>query len=149
MEHEFISHLKQDHEKQRVLGTKLVNSASNEEREKLRKEFHDELLPHMVGEESSIFKFMQSANEDKIREAAREAVQEHHVGKLVLRELMDLSLDSEIFKAKAKVLLELNNHHLEEEEKKHFPVLQKLAPKQELEKLFKVYEDAEEKAKGE
>ena len=41
MDHEFIRHLKEDHDKQRSLAKRLTNSTSSDEREKLRNEFRD------------------------------------------------------------------------------------------------------------
>jgi len=147
MAHKFIEHLKEDHKKQREVGEKLRNAKTAEERERLRKKMHEELYPHMVGEEASIFDFMSDA-EGKAREEALKAIQEHHVGKVLLRELMDLELDGDIFKAKAYVLDEMNRHHMEEEEKTHFPMLQEMASDEKINELFDRYEKAEKKAKS-
>ncbi len=48
-EHDFLKHLRQDHAEQKNIGKKLVDATRPEEREKLRQQFHDALLPHMVG----------------------------------------------------------------------------------------------------
>jgi hemerythrin-like domain-containing protein len=56
---------------------------------------------------------------------------------------MDLDVDDEVFIAKAKVLREVNNHHLKEEEEEHFPRLESLASEEELDTLFEAYEHAE------
>jgi iron-sulfur cluster repair protein YtfE (RIC family) len=146
MAHQFIQHLEKDHEKQRRLGEQLRQAKDPGEREKLRKEFHNALYPHMIGEEASLFPYMESA-EGKAHSEAQKALQEHHVGKVVLRELMDLSLDSDIFNAKAYVLDELNRHHMEEEEQTHFPMLEKMAGADKLQRLFEQYEEAEKRAK--
>ena len=69
-----------------------------------------------MGEEATIFEVLTS-HQGKAREEALKALQEHYVGKIVLRELMDLILDSEVFNAKAYVLDEMNRHHMQEEEK--------------------------------
>ncbi len=148
-EHPFLKHLREDHEEQKKLGKQLIDASSPEEREKMRQKFYEELYPHMVGEEASMFKRLKGADDEEIRGDALENLQEHHVAKIVLRELMDLETDSEVFKAKAKVLDELNRHHLEEEEKEAFKHLQKLCSDQELSELFEQYEQAEEKAKEE
>ncbi|MFW5641048.1 MAG: hemerythrin domain-containing protein [Thermodesulfobacteriota bacterium] len=148
-EHPFLKHLGGDHEEQKKLGKQLIDASSSEEREKMRQKFYEELYPHMVGEEASMFKRLKDADDEEIRGDALENLQEHHVAKLVLRELMDLETDSEVFKAKAKVLDELNRHHIEEEEKEAFEHLQKLCSDQELSELFEQYEQTEEKAKEE
>ncbi len=144
--HPFLKHLKEDHEKQKALGKKLSETTDPAERAKLRQEFHDELYPHMIGEEASIFKRLKQADSEEVRDDALEGLQEHHVGKIVLRELMELKTDSDIFKAKAKVLDELNRHHIQEEEEDIFQHLQNVCSKEELSRLFEQYEKAEENA---
>lgn len=148
-DHDFIKHLKQDHEEQKQLGEKLVAASTPTERETLRKQFYTELYPHMIGEEASMFVRLKEAEDEESVFHAQEALQEHHVGKIVLRELMELSLDSEIFSAKAKVLDEINRHHIEEEEEESMAALQKLCSADELSALFEQYEKAEDAAKEE
>lgn len=147
MAHAFIEHLNEDHEKQRRLGEQLRKAKDPDERKALRQKFHEALYPHMVGEEASIFDFMTSAR-GKAREEALKALQEHYVGKTVLRELMDLTLDSEVFNAKAYVLDEMNRHHMKEEENTHFPMIEDMASPEKLDGLFERYKEAEEQAKG-
>jgi len=143
MAHEFIQHLVQDHETQRRLGEQLRKAKEPKERERLRQEFYEEVMPHVVGEEASIFRYMQDAG-GEAREEALKALQEHHVAKLVLRELMDLSLETEVFGPKGYVLDEMNRHHMDEEEKTHFPMLESMASRQKLDELFQDYQEAEE-----
>lgn len=147
MTHELIEHLRQDHEKQRSLGEQLKKADRPKERDELRQQYHDEVYPHMRGEENSIFPFMKNAGDGEARDEAMEALQEHHIAKLVLRELADLKLESEVFKAKASVLDELNRHHIDEEESTHFAWLEGHASNEELDELFRRYEEAEEDAK--
>jgi hemerythrin superfamily protein len=142
MAHEFIKHLVEDHETQRRLGEKLRNAKEPGERSKLRSEFYEEVMPHVVGEEASIFRYMRSA-QGKAREEALKALQEHHVAKVVLRELMSLSVDGDTFSAKGYVLDEMNRHHMDEEEKTHFPMLEKMTSKEQMDALFADYKEAE------
>ncbi len=148
-EHEFLAHLRKDHNEQKDLGKRLSEAREPEEREKLRQQFNVALLPHMIGEEASMFKMLTDSNDEDARDDGLESTQEHHVAKLVLRELMDLSTDSDIFKAKATVLDELNRHHIEEEETSIFSHLNRLCDDKKLDALFQQYEKAEEKAKEE
>ena len=145
--HEFIRHLKADHDKQRGLSKRLKTATDPQERTSLRQELHDEVVPHMAGEEASIFPYMQKSEDAYAREHALEAVQEHHAGRLIMRELLELSPDSEIFKAKASVLGEMNEHHMAEEENTHFPWLEQHVSKERLDALYKEYEAAEEAEK--
>lgn len=142
MTHPYVAHLLKDHKKQRKLAKKLVKSETREDKEKYRAELYDALYPHIMGEDASIFDYLQKQG-DEARAGALEAMQEHHVDKVLLKELMDLDVDDEIFIAKAKVLREVNNHHLKEEEEEHFPRLESLASEEELDTLFEAYEHAE------
>ncbi|MGB3222914.1 MAG: hemerythrin domain-containing protein [Desulforhopalus sp.] len=147
-EHDFLKHLRKDHNEQKKTGKKLTEAKKPEQREKLRQQFYDSLYPHMIGEEASIFQFLKNSDEEGAKEDGLESLQEHHVGKIVLRELMKINTQSPIFKAKAKVLDELNRHHIEEEEKAVFAHLCKLCDNKKLDSLFKQYEEAEEKVQS-
>jgi len=118
------------------VGEELKQATTSQKRESLRQELYEETYPHMEGEEASIFAFMQAADDEEVKEHALEAVQEHHVAKLVLREVKELVLTSQIFKAKASVLDELNRMHMDEEETYHFPWLERNVPAGELDRLF-------------
>lgn len=107
MAHPFIEHLVEDHQKQRSVAGQLKETEQSNVRNELREKLSDELLPHMAGEEASIFAYMQRSDDAEAVKGALEAVQEHHVARLVLREIMDLPKDSEVFSAKAAVLSEL------------------------------------------
>jgi len=141
--HPFIAHLVKDHVKQRKLARSLKQSQSIEERKRLLDELSAELLPHMAGEEASIFSYMHGFGSQSVTQQALEAIQEHHIAKLVLGELQNLSLDGEVFSAKAAVLFELNEHHMQEEEVRHFPWLESHASTEDIDGLFESYEVAE------
>ncbi len=64
-----------------------------------------------------------------------EAIEEHHVVKLVLPEIGDTDPSSEPFAAKAKVLKELVVHHAKEEERQMFVEARKVWDSDELENL--------------
>jgi len=64
-----------------------------------------------------------------------EAVEEHHVVDMVLPELQKADVSSEEFGAKAKVLKDLVEHHIEEEESEMFPKARKVMDKSTLTKL--------------
>lgn len=143
MPHPFIAHLLEDHEKQRKFAKKLTEAETLEEVKQYRQALYEALYPHIEGEDASIFDFLKSAGEDA-REGALEAMEEHHVDRVLLTELIEMDLSDERLMPKANVLREVNGHHLEEEEEEHFPRLEALASESELDDLFKKYEAAEE-----
>jgi hemerythrin-like domain-containing protein len=64
-----------------------------------------------------------------------EGYQEHHVVDLIIGELRNLSPSDESWPAKAKVMHESLEHHIEEEEEKMFPKARKELSKEQLEEL--------------
>jgi hemerythrin superfamily protein len=61
------------------------------------------------------------AEVQEVADDVDEAVEEHHVVKLLVGELQEMSDVDEAYKAKATVLMELVRHHVEEEEGEMFP----------------------------
>ena len=64
-----------------------------------------------------------------------EALEEHHVVKVVLRELEDLDPSAERFDAKVTVMMELVRHHVREEEGELFPTVRSRMSRRELVEL--------------
>ena len=62
----------------------------------------------------------------KAEEMVAEALEEHHVVKLVLTELPDVDVEDEQFEAKMTVLSELVEHHADEEEDEMFKTAKKI-----------------------
>ncbi len=79
-----------------------------------------ELEVHMNGEE----KFFYPKIMEKDKETALESFEEHHVGKMVLSELESTSRSDEAWIPKVKVLKDILDHHIEEEETEIFPAAQ-------------------------
>jgi hemerythrin-like domain-containing protein len=69
------------------------------------------------------------------RDIVLEGYQEHHVADLIVNELHDLAKDDEKWGAKFKVLKESLEHHIEEEEKRMFPIARAVLGRAELDDL--------------
>jgi hypothetical protein len=129
-----IKLLKTDHDKVRELLGQFAN-ATGPRREKLRVQIQRELEVHTQIEEEIFYPAYRSAARKKDdQKLFYEAVEEHHVVKLVLPEMNDGENNEEL-KAKAKVLKELVEHHADEEEKEMFPRAKKVLSKDELRAL--------------
>ena len=105
--------LKNDHET--VRG--LINETLNKGNTNNFNEIKTQLEIHMMGEE----KYLYPALREKDKEEMDKSYQEHHVGKLVLHELKKTDKDDEHWMPKMKVLNDILNHHIDEEENKIFP----------------------------
>lgn len=115
MYEELFQTLHQDHEGVRETLRRLKAEESSSERTRLVFELEAEILPHMMAEEKVLYPRLK-AEEGEVREDALESVAEHHAVRLVLRDLAETPTNDEAFPAKVRVLEEMVEHHVREEE---------------------------------
>ena len=112
--------LKEDHQK--VSGIFQQLEPTTERAEKTRTELFaklkNELDVHARIEETIFYPAIKQ--EAETREIVLEGFEEHHVVKMLLKELEALPVDTEQWTAKLKVLQENVEHHVEEEEGEMF-----------------------------
>jgi len=95
-------------------------------RRKVMDQIGEELAQHMAIEEGIFYPAVRDLNTKKTQGMIPEAIEEHHVVKLVLAEMPRIDPDDESFQAKMTVLEELIEHHVEEEEHEMFKSAEKL-----------------------
>ena len=112
--------LKEDHKK--VSGIFQQLEPTTERAEKTRTELFAKLKTELdihARVEETIF-YPAIKQEAETREIVLEGFEEHHVVKMLLKELEALPVDTEQWTAKLKVLQENVEHHVEEEEGEMF-----------------------------
>lgn len=102
------------------------------------------LLPaitsHMKKEEKVIYSFMKLCDQDDLRVWALEGKEEHILMEQLIAKMLTVDISGEEWSAKAKVLAELIEHHLDEEEQEIFPALAKELNENSDEQLAKNYD---------
>lgn len=118
-----IALLKQDHERVKGLFRDFEAAGDRAHKKKgaIAQEAINELEVHATIEEEIFYPAFQKKGKRDDREMVAEAVEEHHVGKVLMEELHDMDPGDERFAAKFTVLTELIEHHIEEEEGEMFP----------------------------
>jgi hemerythrin-like domain-containing protein len=136
MSHEFISALEKDHEEVQGILKKLQETSKTavKSKEDLFMKLKQELVPHMKGEEKHFYPLLMKKKEGK--ELGMEAIEEHHVAEMMLKELDSLPKDAENWNAKVKVFSEIVQHHIEEEEEEVFEKAEDLLNDDELNKIM-------------
>jgi hemerythrin superfamily protein len=94
-----------------------------------------ELEVHATLEEETYYPAVEAKARKDGKELVAEAVEEHHVVKVLLGELSSMSSQDESFDAKVTVLMENVRHHVEEEEEELLPQSQDLLGSDELARL--------------
>jgi hemerythrin superfamily protein len=95
-------------------------------RRKLLDQIATVLQAHTTIEEELFYPAVRDLGTKKANEMVAEALEEHHVVKLVLRELPQVDPEDDRFEAKMTVLSELVEHHADEEEEEMFKIVQKI-----------------------
>lgn len=117
---DIINALKDDHDALRELFGKMEETTERgvKIRQTLLQKIGMELRSHSQAEEEIFYTRFRAAAENKDQEEIYyEAQEEHHVVDLLLPELEATDPSTPEFTAKATVLMELVEHHAEEEEK--------------------------------
>ena len=127
--------LKEDHQKVDSLFQQI--EPTTERAEKTRTELFarlkEELDVHARVEETIFYPAIKQAAET--REIVLEGFEEHHVVKMLLKELGTIPVDTEQWTAKMKVLKENVEHHVEEEEGEMFQKARQVLSEDEINKL--------------
>ena len=127
--------LKDDHDKVRRLLEELESTTQRgvKTRTELFATIKGELTVHeMIEEEIFYPALMEMA---KTKEITLEAYEEHHVVDMLMGELENLDVDDESWGAKAKVMKENIEHHIEEEEGEMFVKTRQAFDREELDEL--------------
>ena len=130
-----LSLLKDDHDKMRRLLNDLEGTTERgvKTREELFSKIKGELTIHEIIEEEIFYPALKE--HPRAKEIVLEGYEEHHVVDTVMAELEGLSVDDETWGAKATVMKENVEHHMEEEEGEMFRKARQVFERDELEEL--------------
>ena len=94
-------------------------------KDKLAEQICTALKVHTQIEEELFYPASREALSSEQEEMVDEAVVEHAAAKTLIAEIEAMEVSEELFDAKVKVLQEMIEHHVEEEEKEYFPAVRK------------------------
>lgn len=139
--------LKTDHEKVSRIFDELAETTERavKTREEKFAQLKQELDIHAHIEETIFYPILK--REAETRAITLEGFQEHRVIKRLLTELEEMSVESEVWTAKFKVLKESVEHHVDEEEDEMFTQARAVLSKEQLEEIGTVMEAEKKKQK--
>jgi hemerythrin superfamily protein len=118
-----IDMLESQHREVEDLFEQLTDAETPDEKREIFETLADSLAVHATIEERD---FYPAVKAQRTEDVLLESLEEHLGIKRALADLLGLAADDETFDAKVKVLEELVEHHVEEEEKDLFPKVRKL-----------------------
>ncbi|MGB3466927.1 MAG: hemerythrin domain-containing protein [Cyclobacteriaceae bacterium] len=139
--------IKRDHDIQRDLSAKIVEtSGDSEERKQLWEELKKELEVHAVAEERYFYEPL--IKTDKMQEDARHGMAEHHEMDELIKELDDTDMSSSAWMSTVKKLVDKVEHHLKDEEEEFFDKAKKIYSEDEAKSLAEDYENSMNEYRG-
>lgn len=125
---DILDTLKKEHDEVAEMLSQLVKSDRGAERKAILKQIKSALVPHLRAEEKTVYNAIYAVKDKEVKQDSSEGYMEHQLGDVMLATLEKIDdATSPEFSAGAKVLKELVEHHVEEEEsnvwsdvKKHF-----------------------------
>lgn len=123
----------QDHERLKQLLSLAEHASKEDSRDDLFVMIRAAFVPHERMEEEIFYPALKSHRNAK--DIVLEGYQEHHVADLLMDELIETPADTDVWKAKMKVLKESIEHHIEEEEGEMFKKARAVFEKTELQEL--------------
>lgn len=143
MANPFLTHLKKEHREVKSIFEEMENG--NGDRGMLFSKLREELLPHMKAEEKMFYTLL--LEKEGARDETLESIEEHHITEVLFKEMERLSVSEERWSAKLKVLKELVDHHVKEEEKNLFKLAEKELEKEQFPAILEKFEKEKQKLK--
>lgn len=142
----FFEELKKDHKEVKGIIMQLteMKSGSSAKREELFMKLKQELLPHQKAEEMVFYHPLQ--DKKQTRELAFEGEEEHHIAEVFLDEFEVEDEDKDHWLAKMKVLKELVDHHIEQEEGEIFQGAEKVMKPNEFDSIMSQFKQEDRKS---
>ncbi len=139
-ENDIIRLILEDHKPLKQLIEIMKDSEKNVlERAAAFEEFAPLLLLHAKPEEESLYVYMKDHQE--LREDGYEGETEHSIADRLIEEIQAVEDDEDVWSAKVKVLAELVEHHIKEEEKEMFPEFLETSTVEERDHLGRRYQN--------
>jgi hemerythrin superfamily protein len=143
-----ITLLKDDHHTVELLFKRFEQAGdrANVQKRQIVDRIIEELSVHTAIEEQ-VFYPVARASVPATEDIVLESLEEHHIVKWLLSELVDMDPAHERFTAKVTVLIENVRHHVKEEERDFFPKVREQLGRDELAELGEALADAKKSAR--
>jgi iron-sulfur cluster repair protein YtfE (RIC family) len=136
-----LQDLHNDHREVDQLLDKIMDSDNGGERSRLFAEMKDKLLPHLQAEQEILYRRLETGKSDQARKFGVEGTSEHSIVERQIQKLAGLGNPMrDGWTAEFKVLQDLIEHHVEEEESTGFSCARDEFDKEQLEDMSREFE---------
>jgi len=144
---DILTKLKKEHREVQLLLDQLVDANGAAERKSLLRQIKTALVPHSRAEEKVVYDAVRALRDKDARQDGEEGYLEHGLADRMLATLRKAASSSVEFAAAAKVLRELLNHHIREEESNIWSDVKDNFSDEDREQMNRDFEKAKKKVK--
>lgn len=139
----YLEHNKQEHDKAKDLVKEIESSKNKKKKRKLFEDLYIMIYSHHKAEEEVIFPVvMERLTKEKDKDVVRERIEEHRLASYQFSTVNQTLLDNDTWNAKFTTLMEVVEHHMDEEEKSFTDLGKKVLDKEEDKTLLEEFESA-------
>lgn len=139
----YLEHNKQEHDKAKDLVKEIESSKNKKKKRKLFEDLYIMIYSHHKAEEEVIFPVvMERLTKEKDKDVVREMIEEHSLASYQFSTVNQTLLDNDTWNAKFTTLMEVVEHHMDEEEKSFTDLGKKVLDKEEDKTLLEEFESA-------
>lgn len=144
MHTELFDQLEAEHNELRSILSNMLSHGQNSIaiRRDLAEQMECTLISHMKGEEKAFYPELRK--HDATRQMSLESIEAHRVASVLWSEMVRIGVEHEMWTAKAKVLKDILELHMAQEEKSVFAAAKKVIGDDQLEKIFHQFRKVEQ-----
>jgi hemerythrin superfamily protein len=132
----------QDHQEALQLATRIEQTEDAGQAGELFARLREAVVRHARAEERVVYAALEDSGDEEAGELAREAAVEHELVDVLFERMLRMRSGGDNWKARACVVRELLEHHVDEEESEAFAKLGELFEDEELERMADRFEEA-------
>lgn len=132
----------EDHREALQLAQRIEDCDDATEAGRLFAELREAVIRHARAEERTVYPALEDSGDEEAGEMAREAAVEHELVDLLFERMTRMRSGSDNWKARASVVRELLEHHIEEEQGEVFAKMEALFDETEMTRLAEQFRQA-------
>lgn len=142
----YLKHNVEEHEKAKELAKQIKENKEDKKKRELFEDLYTMIYSHHHAEEEVVFPVvMDKLEKDSDKDIVREMIEEHSLANYQFSTVNQTLLENENWNAKFSTLMEVVEHHMDEEESEFTKLAKKVLTTKESEELLEQFEDAMEK----
>lgn len=142
----YLKHNAEEHDKAKKLAKQIKETKDSKKKRKIFEDLYIMIYSHHNAEEEVVFPaVMDKLEKDRDKDVVREMIEEHSLASYQFSTVNQTFLENETWDAKFSTLLEVVEHHMDEEESDFTKIAKNVLTSEESEELLEKFENAMEK----